>query len=131
MALPINGAMEILNAIIETGSADSVVSKISKSRPLLGITGASVKVGDPYYDQNQEYFAERDGVLILGISETGAAINDVKVGDILTSFNGLPIISMEDLTNVLYTCKPGQTVTLGLWRNGEDVTVTVTFEQRK
>lgn len=43
LAIPINGAMEILNAIVETGSADGVQSSISKKRPTIGITGGTIK----------------------------------------------------------------------------------------
>ena len=131
MALPINGAIEILNAIMTTGSADGVVSQISKTRPLLGITGATVKVGDPYYDGDIQHTAGHDGVLILGISDTGAAINLVELGDIIISLNGLPIASMEDLTAALYGCKSGQTITIERWRNGAVIEQTVTFPSPK
>lgn len=131
MAIPINGAMRILNALIETGTADGIVSTVSKSRPLLGIVGTTVQAGDPYYDDEVMYTAGHDGVLILSVGDTGAAIEVAKPGDILISFNGRPLSTMEELTAMLYDCKPGDTVLIELWRDGESIQRSVTFANRK
>ena len=131
MAIPIDGAMEILNAIIQNGNANGVVSSVSRTRPLLGITGTTIHKGEQYYYNDVEYTAAYDGVLIVGLSDVGAAIDKVCVGDILITFAGVRTSTMEDLTNILYSCKPGQTVALSVWRNGSIVEMTLTFASRR
>ena len=131
MAIPIDGAMEILNAIIQNGNANGVVSSVSRTRPLLGIPGATIHKGEQYYYNDVEYTAAYDGVLIVGLSDVGAAIDKVCVGDILITFAGVRTSTMEDLTNILYSCKPGQTVSFSVWRNGSIIEMTLTFASRK
>lgn len=126
-ALPINGAMEILNAIIEKGNANHVISKISKSRPIIGISGQTVEAGDLYYVGNETKTAARDGVLIVSVETVSPAAGKIKTEDIIVSFKGAAVNSMNDLTAILYGCHPGETVEFEVWRNGETARNTLTF----
>lgn len=126
-AIPINAAMEILNAIIKDGNADNVNSSVSKVRPTIGIQGGTVHVGDEFTYMGQKYTAERNGVIVSSVSATGAAKNALQVTDIIVAFDGKPIQTMEDLIEVLYTYRVGDRVSITVWRNGAEVTVSVTL----
>lgn len=127
LALPINGSMTILNEIIEHGTADHITSPITRTRPLMGITCTEVKKGESYSFNNTPYVSEYDGVLIHEVSKQGVSAEKIQPGDILVSLNGMPVTSMDDLTNILYGCKLGQTVHFEVIRNGQSVTGTITF----
>ncbi len=125
LAIPINGAMEILNAIVETGSADGVQSSISKKRPTIGISGGSIKKGDQYSLGGVMYSAEKNGVIVSTVDPNGAASNILKVADIIIEFDGKEISDMDTLIERLYSHKIGDKVSITVWRNGEEVTVSV------
>ena len=126
-AIPINGAMEILNAIVETGSADHIVSTVSRFRPLLGVTVSPIAKGEIYYFNGVEYTATHDGAIVVSLSSTGAAIDKMKVGDIIISLAGMPVSDLDTMTEILYTLKPGQTVSYAVSRDGTVIEGTLTF----
>ena len=52
-------------------------------------------------------------------------------GDIITAFNGQPVKDYEDLISTLIkTSKVGDTVTLSVWRDGEQIELQVTLVER-
>jgi S1-C subfamily serine protease len=51
-------------------------------------------------------------------------------GDVIVSYNGESVASMEDLLAQLKQSEPGQTVTLTVLRNGESLDLTVTLGER-
>lgn len=127
LAIPINGAMEILNAIVETGSADGVQSSISKERPTIGITGGTIAKGDQYSLGGVMYSAEKDGVIVSSVDPNGAAANLLKVADIIIALDGEAVKDMDALIEMLYEHKIGDTVSITVWRDGKEVSVSVTL----
>ena len=124
-AIPINGAMEILNAIVEKGNADDVESSVTKVRPTIGIQAATIKVGDAYSYGGVRYEAEKNGVLVSSVDPQGAAYGLLKVCDIIIAMDGEMVTDMDALTGLLYQCKVGDRVTLTVWRDGSAVDVDV------
>ena len=51
-------------------------------------------------------------------------------GDVIKRIDNRPVKSMDDVVAVVDAKKPGDTVTLGLLRNGQSKTVTVTLAKR-
>ena len=127
LAIPINGAMKILSAIIETGSADGVQSSISRVRPTIGIKGGTIVKGDPYTLGGVSYVAEKNGVIVSSVEPTGAATGILEVADIIISFEGKFVEDMDSLIEMLYTHKVGDEVSITVWRDGGEVTVSVTL----
>ena len=126
-AIPINGAMEILNAIIKDGNADGVHSSVSKTRPTIGIKGGTIQQGDTYTYMGQEYTAARDGVLVSSVESNGAAKGKLQVADIIIGFDGKTVQNMEELIERLYSYRVGDTVEITVWRGDGEVTVSVTL----
>ena len=124
LAIPINGAMEYINAFLETGSTAQVVSSLSKRRPTLGIQAASVKQGDPI---TEEFSAPQNCVLVVEVSRGGSSDGVLKAGDLILEANGRPITHMDDLKAVLYSCRTGDTIQLLVNRQGTTLTLTVKF----
>jgi membrane-associated protease RseP (regulator of RpoE activity) len=72
-----------------------------------------------------------DGVLVSGVeSDSPAEKAGIKKGDVITAFNSRTVNSPSALSDVVAAGKPGQSVSLGLWRNGSRQSVTVKLGER-
>ena len=78
--------------------------------------------------------ADRAGIQGLKVRRTTRRINgflvtnetlDRSAADILLNVNGKPVNSTDDLQIILDELKPGNTVNVGLLRNGQEVTVSL------
>lgn len=136
-ALPIDGAIEIISAIIATGSADGVQSTISNPRGLLGISCVTVAEGRWYKlfsDRiaesdavNGTFCAKASGVYVLSTQASSAAHGKLKAGDIITEINGARIYNLNQLSNVIFDLTVGDKVTITYCRNGKYDSVTITL----
>ena len=125
LAIPINGAMEILEAIIRDGNADNVQSSVSKVRPTIGITGGTVAKGDPYTYGGVQYHAACDGVIVSTVEPTGGANGILLPCDIIIEFDGTATPDMETLIELLYQHKAGDRVTMKIVRDEQEMEVSV------
>ena len=68
------------------------------------------------------------GALIADVTSGGGADKaGLKKGDVVTSFNGLPITDSTDLTAQVRTLAPGSTAKLSYVRGNDSNTVSVTL----
>jgi putative serine protease PepD len=108
-AVPSNLAERIAKEIIETGSA---------THGLLGATVTSAEA---------EGSSDRVGALISEVSAGGAAeAAGLEAGDVVTSFNGVPITDQTDLTAQVRALPGGETAEVTFTRDGESQTIEVT-----
>ena len=107
--IPVNTVVEICNNIIENGMDGTP----SDSAPYLGVEINSSFAGGAY---------------VASVSEGGPAEKaGLKSGDIIISFDGTKITGYDDLVNAINSHKAGDTVNLGIYRNGKEGTVSVTL----
>ncbi|MBH0099468.1 trypsin-like peptidase domain-containing protein [Salinibacterium sp. NSLL150] len=112
-AIPSNVASRVANEILESGTA---------THGLLGAAVADV-TDDPIQSD-----AEVVGASIVDIVAGGAAEDaGLKVGDIVTGFDGLPITNKTDLTAQVRAQSAGETTPLTYVRDGKGYTVDVTL----
>jgi putative serine protease PepD len=52
------------------------------------------------------------------------------VGDVVISFDGVPVLGWTDLIAQVRAHRPGETIEVLLIRDGEDLTITVTLGER-
>ncbi len=146
-AIPSDGALEIINAIIKTGSADGVQSSVSSGRPLMGITGGGVVGGKWYesYDNSsrevtEEYAAENPdstfyaavtGVRVSAITKGLDAENKLKVGDIITEVEGVKVTNIYQVMDIINQLDGGDTITVKYHRDGRHHTVSITLGTSK
>lgn len=102
-AIPSNTVAQIANDLIHYGYV--------KDRVMLGLVGMQVNA-EMKYNYNVP-----DGILISSISEGGPLDNtDIKEYDILTAINDVEVTSFQDVYRELAKYKPGDKVTLTLYR---------------
>lgn len=107
--IPVNTVVEICNDIIENGMSSEEDSKDA----YLGVEINNSFTGGAY---------------ISAVTEGGPAeAAGLKSGDIIISFDNEQITGYSDLSKAISSHKAGDSVKLGIYRNGSQGTVTVTL----
>lgn len=118
-AIPINKAKEITDSLMEF--------KYVKGRALLGIES------DP--DFNEEIAKQYDvpmGVLVKQVTPfSGAYKAGIKTGDIITKFDGKTVKSVDEINELKVKHKPGDTIAVVVYRDGETLTLQVQLSEDK
>ncbi len=150
-ALPAEGVLIDVTAIIETGSAANVSSGIYMPRPLLGITGVGVKEKTYYknvvqngqsmieevdedfakLNPNSTFYAPVTGVHVSAVSAGSDSARYLKINDVITEVNGKPVTTIYDVMDIVNAFNGGDQVSITYYRNGEYKTVKVTLKTSK
>ena len=144
-ALPSDGILPIVTAIINNGNADGVKSTISSGRPLIGITCVSViqntwyrntdtgiePVTESYAIANPAttFFAEQSGVYVKYTTEGMDAHGKLKAVDIITKANGTEILDQQSLIDILNELHDGDTVKITYYRDDKFHEVDVSLKE--
>jgi len=116
-AIPINKAKEVTDSLIEY--------KYVKGRPLLGIT-----VDTRFTEDYAKQYKVPAGVLVAEVHPlSGAYKAGVQVGDIITKVDGTAVKSKTELDNIKNKKKPGDKISVELYRDGKTKTVEVTLSE--
>ena len=109
-AIPINQVKDLITQLIETGEI---------VQPYLGVGVRTVST------EGQQYGVPA-GAYVASVEEGGpAAQAGVQVGDVITALNGEAVETQQELTSLKNRYQPGDTVTLTLYRDGEELEVSV------
>jgi len=74
---------------------------------------------------------QQQGVVIINVApDSPAAKADLKPKDILTSVNGVAVSTAKAAVEEVRKAKPGDTVSLGILRDGQSLTINVTAGSR-
>ncbi len=116
-AVPSNLALKVASDIIEYGSV---------KRVLLGVTIASVD----YERALMLGMNEVKGVEIVSTSSTGAAYKaGLKSEDVVLKVNGQPVNESNQLQEKIAVMRPGDAITLEVFRRGEIITKNVKLDE--
>lgn len=89
-------------------------------RPALGLTVGAIPA------TAAEHYTLPEGLYVTAVSEgSDCAAQGIRVGDVVTHVNGNPARSTEDVTGVIAELGVGDTLTLRIFREGEEFDVTV------
>jgi serine protease Do len=118
-AIPINGAMEIAQDLLENGYVTG--------RPALGITVYAVSDSTTA----QQLGVSSYGVYIVSVDEgSGAAKAGLQAGDRIVSVESIEVTTTDDLTNVIQEHAVGDTLSLTVARNGQILSFEVTLGEK-
>ncbi|WP_185983110.1 Do family serine endopeptidase [Aureimonas mangrovi] len=113
---------------IPSSTAQSVVQSLRDngevSRGWLGVQIAPVTE-----DIAEAVGLENDQGAIVTLPETNTPASDagIRTGDVITQVNGRDVATPRELSRTIAAFAPGSEIEIGLWRNGEEQTVTVTL----
>ncbi len=78
--------------------------------------------------RSQYNFTPTQGAVVLQVqSGSPADAAGLQQGDVITSFQGKPVTSADQLATAIQGDKPGQTVKIGIYRGQDQMTVTATL----
>ena len=116
-AIPINDVYAMIEDIMTNGYVTN--------KPYLGIFGGSMteQMAAQYrYDISE-------GVFVYSVEEGSAAEKaGLQMGDVITKVDDTTISTMEDLTAVKKQYSAGDTVTFTVYRQGETITLSLTWD---
>ena len=116
-AIPINDVMDILSDLMNYGYVTG--------KPFIGITPVTISETYAYY------YNVPAGVYVNSVEEGSAAeIAGIKQADIITALDDTEVSSVSDLSAALQDYKAGDTASITLWRSGEELTLTITFDEK-
>ena len=115
-AIPINAVTSITEELINYGYI--------RTRAYIGIQG--VDVSNLYNVPG----GLTQGIYVADIDpDCDAAAKGLKKGDIITAFNGETITSMAQMNEMKNDFRPGDKVTLTVWRSSGEFTVEITLTE--
>ena len=115
-AIPINDIKDMVTDIMENGYVTG--------KPYMGITVSTVP------ESISERYGMSQGALVESVDESSCAAKaGLEKGDIITGIDGKTVISSAELVEAKKNYKAGDTVTLDVERNGEKLTLTLTFDE--
>ena len=117
-AIPSNMVRSIMEQLIESGEVN---------RGQLGVTTLSLS---PEFRKSLGLADDAQGALVSQVSEGSAAARaGIEVGDVITSVRGQAIKSNTELRNTIGMLKVGESVAIGLLREGKPRTVTAVLRE--
>lgn len=139
-AIPIDGAKQIFDQIIEKGSF-SGDNPIVEGRSLLGVTGHGGEKGmwyttDPTTGLVQSsptavegyYYMPADGVYVMS-ADAANAKGKFRVGDVILSVNNFVVRDTADLIKTVNRFPVASTVSVKVWRDNAEITVNVILSE--
>ena len=114
-AIPIDYAANVIEQLKKSG-------KVTRGRIGVAITSVTRDLADSLG------LAKTDGAVVGSVEEDSpAAKAGVEAGDVILKIDGRTIESSADLSRTIRAVRPGQKITLGIWRSGKarDIVVTV------
>lgn len=118
-AIPINEANDIATSLIDFNYV--------KGRPYLGIS-----IDTKFNEDVAKRYNVPNGLLVADVLPLSAAYKaTIKVGDIITKFDGKAVKVFNDLETQKNTHKPGDTVIVEVYRDGKTLSLTVVLDEEK
>ena len=118
-AIPINDAVGIASDLITKGY-------------VTGKAYMGVSIDQRYNSLYSQYYNMPLGAYIYSVeSGSCAEAAGIQPKDIITKLGDKDITGYTDLTSALHSFSAGETTTVSVYRAGEDLTLTITFDEAK
>jgi Do/DeqQ family serine protease len=116
-AIPISMARTVMEQIIKYGKVER------------GILGVTIQNLTPEIAKGLK-ISQQSGVVVTQVQPgSGAEKAGIKLGDVITSIDGMPVDTNTMLHNAVGLMRAGSQVTLGLLRDGKPMTVKATISK--
>jgi len=117
-AIPMNHALKIAKDMVAARPAGT-------GKPWIGITGQNLT---PDLATAHGIPTRRGVIVVQVVPGSPADLSQVLVGDAITSVNNKTVLNVPDFAGIIQGFKPGDTISLSLWRQGKKTTVQVTLD---
>lgn len=118
-AIPINDAASIAEDLITKGY-------------VTGKAYMGVRLDNRYNSMYSQYFGMPIGAYVASVdSGSSAERAGIQAGDIITKLGDVEVTSYDDLRHAVKAFSAGDSAELTLYRAGESMTLTITFDEEK
>jgi serine protease Do len=127
-----SGGFQGVGFTIPSNQVKHVYSAIKdKGRVVRGWLGVEITdvSKDPKLAESLGY-TEKDGVMVMGIMRRTPAFGKLQRGDIITSMDGKPVATMQDLRNRIAMLSPLTEVKFTVLRNGKSTDLTIALGEQ-
>ena len=127
-----NTSVEGLGFAIPISDVQAIITDIMENGQVTGKAYLAIKAGTMNEQMAAQYNIDvTTGVFVFSTESGGAGEKaGLRLGDVITKLNDTTITSMTDLSAAKKNYKAGDTVTLTVYRNGEYITLDLTFDQQ-
>lgn len=117
-AIPVNNIIDILGDLKTSGYVTG--------RPSLGISLTDITSSDSMF----MYRVDREGTYVSGLTEGGAAEEaGIQIGDCIIKVGDEEVTTSSEVKSVLANYKAGDTINITVYRNGQEVTLSVVLDE--
>ena len=128
------GAYSGYGFAIPTSIMTKVVTDLKQygtvQRALLGIAGRDMG-NDNYPDKilkEQKELGINEGVQVVEVTDGGSSTGILKENDVITELNGKKVKTMAEMQGLLAKYRPGDKVTVKVWRDKKEKSFTITLK---
>ena len=122
--------VEGIGFAIPISDVQTVITDIMENGQVTDKAYMAIKAGSMTEQMAAQYnISMTQGVFVYSVEQGGAGEKaGLRLGDVIIKLNDTPITSMSDLSAAKKSFKAGDTVTLTIWRGGQETTTELTFD---
>ena len=117
-AIPVNHALSVAKALVSQ-------RPVSSGKPWMGVVGNNLSAE---LSLAHNIPAKRGVIITSVVPGSPADQAGLRVGDAIVSCGVKSVLSLTDFLSQIESCKPGDTLELGIWRRGKKTSVKVTLD---
>ena len=127
-----NTTVEGIGFAIPISDVQTIITDIMENGQVTDKAYMAIKAGSMTEQMAAQYNINvTQGVFVYAVEKGGAGEKaGLQLGDVITKLNDTDITSMSDLSMAKKGFKAGDTVTLTVWRGGQEITLSLTFDQQ-
>ena len=127
-----NTTVEGIGFAIPISDVQTIITDIMENGQVTDKAYMAIKAGSMTEQMAAQYNIDvTQGVFVYAVEKGGAGEKaGLQLGDVITKLNDTEITSMSDLSMAKKGFKAGDTVTLTVWRGGQEITLSLTFDQQ-
>ncbi len=117
-AIPLNDVKNIITDFIQYGYVTG--------RPSMGVVVANVT------EENKQTFGWPAGVHVNSVEKGSCGEKaGLRIGDIITKLDDTTVTNINELASAKNRYRAGETAQLTVWRQGEELTMSITFDEQE
>ncbi len=127
-----NTTVEGIGFAIPISDVQTIITDIMENGQVTDKAYMAIKAGSMTEQMAAQYNINvTQGVFVYAVEKGGAGEKaGLQLGDVITKLNDTDITSMSDLSMAKKGFKAGDTVTLTVWRGGQEITLSLTFDEQ-